>query len=47
MICKNRSNFDRLGIAGIGANFILDVSEIMKAEGIKTTVKIDTVESTL
>ncbi len=37
----------RLGIAGIGANFILDVSEIMKAEGIKTTVKIDTVESTL
>jgi len=37
----------RHGIAGIGANFILDVSEIMKAEGIKTTAKINTVESTL
>jgi predicted nucleotide-binding protein (sugar kinase/HSP70/actin superfamily) len=29
----------RHGIAGIGANFILDVAETMKAEGIKTTVK--------
>ncbi len=37
----------RHGITGIGANFILDVAEIMKAEGIKTTAKIDTVESTL
>nr|MBP9096232.1 hypothetical protein [Ignavibacteria bacterium] len=34
----------RHGIAGIGANFILDVSEIMKAEGIKTTVKETLVE---
>ncbi len=29
----------RKEVAGLGANFILDVSEIMKAEGIKTTVK--------
>ncbi|MBX7047089.1 MAG: activator of (R)-2-hydroxyglutaryl-CoA dehydratase [Ignavibacteria bacterium] len=28
----------RKGISGVGANFILDVAEIMKKEGIKTTV---------
>jgi len=29
----------RKGISGLGANFIMDVADIMKAEGIKTTMK--------
>lgn len=32
----------RKGIAGLGANFILDVAEIMKAEGIKTVQNANT-----
>ena len=33
----------RKGISGVGANFILDVAEIMKKEGIKSVQQKETV----